>query len=84
MVEKVEDAEKMVFPENVVVPENVLLLARSVEDAAVTVIPLPTEKVVPLTVPSDPVRRLVLREVVAITSPFWSVASTRDAVTPVK
>jgi hypothetical protein len=50
-------------------PEKVLLSVRRVEDAPVTVIELPTVKLVPLIVPREPVRRLVPMEVVAMTRP---------------
>jgi hypothetical protein len=49
---------------SVVEPEKMLLSPRSVEDAAVTVIDVPTGKLVPLMVPREPVKRLVPIEVV--------------------
>jgi len=58
--ENVVDAEKMLLP------EKVLLFERRVDDAAETVIEVPTGKLVPLMVPREPVRRLVPIEVVAM------------------
>ena len=68
------DAEKMLLP------EKVLLLARSVDDAAVIVTPLPILKVVPLMVPREPAMKLVLIEEVAMIRPLLSVARIREAV----
>ena len=62
---EVADAN-VTLPVKLLVPENVLLLARSVVDAEPTVMEPPTFKVVPLIVPSGPVRRFVPIEVEAM------------------
>ena len=68
---------------NAFVPEKVLLFARSVELAAVTVIESPLLKVVPFTVPREPVMRPEPIEVVATTTPCAFV-ERRALVRPVK
>src|SRR6185312_6535193 len=74
------DAFEMFTNENVVeaaktlLPLNVLLLASSVEDAAVMVTEPPAFRPVPLIVPRVPLRRLVPIVVVAITLPLASEA----------
>jgi hypothetical protein len=56
-VSAVEDAvTKVSWPLKMLAPVHVLLFARSVEEAAVIVIVPPALKVVPLIVPSEPVR----------------------------
>src|SRR6185312_6583929 len=71
--EKVVDAAKMVLP------LKVLLFESSVEEAAVTVMEPPALSVVPLTVPSEPVRRFVPIDVVAITLPLlWVQRTARE------
>ena len=59
-------------------PVHVLVLARSVEDAAVTVIELPRAKSVPLMVPRDPEMRPEPMVVVDTTRPFSSVARSAE------
>ncbi len=66
--------EPVIVFENVLVPEKVLSLARSVDDAAVTVTDPPAVTAVPLTVARVPERRLVPIVVVETTFPVESVA----------
>ena len=62
------------------VPEKVLLFARSVEDAAEMVIDPPAESVVPFTVASVPVKRLVPIVVVETSCLFGSSARRVEAL----
>ena len=64
--------ENVVDAENRLLPLKVLLLASSVDEAAVIVMEPPAESEMPLMVPRAPVRRLVPTEVEATSLPVLS------------